>query len=267
MERAEGMGYTYVMADIHGMYDEYMQMLEKIHFGEDDHLYVLGDVIDRGKDGIRLLQDMMQRSNVTFLPGNHEDMMLKVVTLPEMAGGEYERRMAHWSRNGGDVTAHSFFSCLNYKEQAKMIAYLEGCPLFLPDVRVGGRSYYLVHACPDMYGLTKGMEQSPVTLGTLSDYPENKAEEIKKELLWTRPEGTEHMPDEVTVVFGHTPTIHYQGNLPMTCWHGNNMINIDCGCAYLACGRREGRLGCLRLEDGQEYYIGRDDGESFPGFV
>ena len=34
------------MSDLHGMYDEYLKMLEKIGFGEDDTLYILGDIID-----------------------------------------------------------------------------------------------------------------------------------------------------------------------------------------------------------------------------
>ena len=38
---------TYVMSDLHGCYDKYVQMLEKIGFGDGDTLYILGDVIDR----------------------------------------------------------------------------------------------------------------------------------------------------------------------------------------------------------------------------
>ena len=43
---------TYAMSDLHGCYDKYKKMLEKIHFGEDDTLYILGDVVDRGDGGI-----------------------------------------------------------------------------------------------------------------------------------------------------------------------------------------------------------------------
>ena len=38
----------------------------------EDTLYVLGDVIDRGADGCRLLLDMMGRANVIPILGNHE---------------------------------------------------------------------------------------------------------------------------------------------------------------------------------------------------
>ncbi|MBQ9118962.1 MAG: serine/threonine protein phosphatase [Lachnospiraceae bacterium] len=244
------MGYTYVMSDLHGLYKEYLQMLEQIQFSEQDKLYVLGDVIDRGPDGIRLLQDFMQRDNVVLLLGNHEDMMLAVVTLEEFSGEEYERRMFHWSQNGGDVTAHDFFCNLNYKEQARLITYLESCPLFLPDVRVNGKQFYLVHAHPYT---GKAWTDKTITTESLADIPE-EAETLKKQVLWERIDGTECFDEGSTVVFGHTPTIHYQEQLPMAFWHGSGCINIDCGCAYLARGRNEGRLGCLRLEDGAEFY-------------
>ena len=64
----------YVMSDIHGCYQTYLKMLEKIGLRESDTLYILGDVIDRGKDGIKVLMDMMMRPNVIPLLGNHEYM-------------------------------------------------------------------------------------------------------------------------------------------------------------------------------------------------
>ena len=45
---------TYVCSDIHGQYDLYKTMLNEINFTSEDHLYILGDMIDRGEDGIRV---------------------------------------------------------------------------------------------------------------------------------------------------------------------------------------------------------------------
>ena len=50
----------YAMSDLHGCYDKYIKMLEKINFSNDDTLYILGDIVDRGADGIKILQDIMQ---------------------------------------------------------------------------------------------------------------------------------------------------------------------------------------------------------------
>lgn len=36
----------YIMSDIHGCYEEYIELLEKIGFSEEDQLYVLGDTVE-----------------------------------------------------------------------------------------------------------------------------------------------------------------------------------------------------------------------------
>ena len=40
----------YVMSDIHGRLDLFEKMLEKINFNDNDKLFVLGDMVDRGGD-------------------------------------------------------------------------------------------------------------------------------------------------------------------------------------------------------------------------
>ena len=39
---------VYLMSDLHGRYDKYLQMLEKISFSDEDELFLLGDLCDRG---------------------------------------------------------------------------------------------------------------------------------------------------------------------------------------------------------------------------
>ena len=63
---------TYLMSDLHGQYDKYRKMLEKIRFGDRDDLYVLGDVVDRGPEPMKILRDMSLRINVFPILGNHD---------------------------------------------------------------------------------------------------------------------------------------------------------------------------------------------------
>ena len=73
---------TYVMSDIHGMFEKYMKMLELIGLSEEDTLYILGDVVDRGEKPAEVLLDMMKRSNVYPVMGNHEvalSVLMKMV--------------------------------------------------------------------------------------------------------------------------------------------------------------------------------------------
>ena len=61
---------NYVISDIHGDYDRYKALIEKINLHDEDNLYVLGDVVDRGNRGIDILLDMMSRPNVLPILGN-----------------------------------------------------------------------------------------------------------------------------------------------------------------------------------------------------
>ena len=56
----------YIISDIHGCYDQYQMLLEKIHFSGNDKLYVLGDAVDRGPEPVQVLQDMRRRPNVSL---------------------------------------------------------------------------------------------------------------------------------------------------------------------------------------------------------
>ena len=62
----------YAVSDIHGCYRQYKEVLEKIAFSDEDTLYVLGDVLDRGPEPLRVLEDMVGRYNVIPIIGNHE---------------------------------------------------------------------------------------------------------------------------------------------------------------------------------------------------
>lgn len=71
----------YAVSDIHGdlaMYNHIVNMLKG-----DDILYIVGDVIDRGSSGIAILKDIMKRTNVELLLGNHEWMLLQSLLLAD----------------------------------------------------------------------------------------------------------------------------------------------------------------------------------------
>lgn len=77
-------GKTYVVSDIHGMYGSYIDIMKKMT--PNDHLIILGDVIDRGTGGIQIIQDIMKRKQnrqynpeITFMLGNHEMQFLETV--------------------------------------------------------------------------------------------------------------------------------------------------------------------------------------------
>ena len=109
---------TYVISDIHGQYDLFVKMLEKIALKDEDTLYVLGDVLDRGPHPIRTLRKLMEMPNAICIVGNHELMALEClkflmqeVTEEALAGLDRDMLEGYliWiDHNGGRTTLDEF---------------------------------------------------------------------------------------------------------------------------------------------------------------
>lgn len=54
----------YVLSDIHGNMKRFDSIMEQINLKPEETLYVLGDVIDRYPDGIKILRKLMKMNNV-----------------------------------------------------------------------------------------------------------------------------------------------------------------------------------------------------------
>ena len=54
----------YAVSDLHGCYDKYLKLLERLKMTSDDSLYILGDIVDRGSDGMKILLGLIKRKNV-----------------------------------------------------------------------------------------------------------------------------------------------------------------------------------------------------------
>ena len=229
---------TYVMSDIHGCFDKYREMLALIKFVPRDTLYVLGDVIDRGPDGVDILRDMSVRANVLPILGNHEftaavclPWLLEEVTDQSLValGKTQVAALSEWIANGGGPTLRRLQQ-LGRQARADILEYLQEMELYA-EVEVGGQRFVLTHAAPEHFAPNRPLEAYALT-----------------DLLFGRPApDAAYYPDK-TLVFGHTPTAFFGGGnsiLQQKTW-----IDIDCGCAF-----KGGRLGCLCLDTMEEFYV------------
>lgn len=114
---------TYVISDIHGMYDKYAEILRQIDFKESDILYVIGDVVDRGEAPMKVLLDMMSRPNVYPLMGNHDlialELLTKIDKILEKSGGldgKLSQVLQVWISDTGKTTLSDFCKLLIDKE-------------------------------------------------------------------------------------------------------------------------------------------------------
>ena len=81
----------YCISDIHGHYDLFCRLLDKIKFGGGDKLYVLGDMIDKGPDSVRLAKLLFSMPNVCCIAGNHEYDFLKYYRALMKQTEDYDR--------------------------------------------------------------------------------------------------------------------------------------------------------------------------------
>ena len=140
---------SYVISDIHGQYETFQKMLELIDFKEEDKLYVLGDVIDRGPDGIKLLIQLFKMPNVELFLGNHELLMLDALQNEDDAIRKDRKDTDDidlWLDpcNGGSVTFQAYKE-LTVAEKTAISNRLKSS-LIAKVVRVGKHTYHLSHS-------------------------------------------------------------------------------------------------------------------------
>ena len=70
---------TYCIGDIHGCFDELQALLDLIKFNSSkDHLYFVGDLVNRGPDSLKVLRFIKQLPNTTVILGNHDLHLLEL---------------------------------------------------------------------------------------------------------------------------------------------------------------------------------------------
>ncbi|WP_433672282.1 metallophosphoesterase family protein [Nocardia sp. CA-136227] len=63
---------TVIIGDIHGCFDELVELLEKAELAEDDLLVSVGDLVDRGPKPHQVVSFFRERPNSVAIMGNHE---------------------------------------------------------------------------------------------------------------------------------------------------------------------------------------------------
>ena len=207
----------YAIADIHGCYKTFKALIKKLDIKESDHLYLLGDYVDRGPDSKGVLDTIKELSckcKVVALMGNHEDMWLSA----SIKTGYPTKCDAMWIENGGKATLKSFSGI----DPTPYLSDIGKLPKFfeLDD-------FYLVHAEFDF------------------SLPDPFAKAGEDSMLWGR--GKPYLGGK-PVICGHTPLPIEQIKEGLK----TNKINIDNGCCYLNC-IGQGHLLAYGLDNGQLY--------------
>ena len=144
----------YVSSNCHGFDHAFRKMREKLTIGESVTVYILGCTIARGRDGIRVLQDMMMRPNIIPILGNHEYMAAHALdsladaakAQAEMPTPELKRKLAKWISDSGAATLHAYRK-LTPQLRRQLLEYLADFSLY-EEVRAGRKDNIMRHAAP-----------------------------------------------------------------------------------------------------------------------
>lgn len=223
----------YVMSDLHGCFEEYKRMLEKIDFKESDTLYVIGDIVDRGSQSIQILQDMMVRSNVFPILGNHEyilneclDFMLSEINEENISNVESSntiQKLTSWITENGGAATFEQLNRLSKDELLDLQDYLMEFEIY-KSLEVNQKRFVLAHA-----------NMKPEYLNDIEKYLMN--------MLFEKTDSTKDEFKDVYLITGHVPTS--DGKILKK----NHHICIDGGCVF---GQN---LACLCLDTMEEFYV------------
>lgn len=226
---------VYVCSDLHGYYDEYIEFLNYVNFKNDDTLYIIGDVFDRGSDGISIIKDTMDRDNVILIKGNHEHTLSdEFFELTQIGNNKSDaidliNEFLATESIGQESTLYSFLE-LSMDEKYEIINYLNSLPCY-EEISINGNDYLLVHG-----GISTDDVDTPIDFFEPTD-------------LIFGPHDFDIDYEYATIIVGHLPTRFIEGAEPDFIYHNKDSICVDCGLGF------GGRLGVLCLDNMQEYYF------------
>ncbi|MDR2568740.1 MAG: metallophosphoesterase [Oscillospiraceae bacterium] len=231
---------TYVMSDIHGYYRQYKKLLKKINFSEADTLYMLGDVVDRGPESMRILLDMHSRTNIIPIMGNHDELALRAfISLQKYPGKSYNKKcdpsdsklLLYWFHTYDGEKTLSDYERLTDSEQKLVREYILTFASHKV-VTVNDKTYILTHS-----GLPPGA--TPDNLDSFARYDYLRVEVNLNKVL----------PEDTILISGHLPTFFVDEKHKGRVYRTESQIAIDTG------GGLGGTFCSVCLETGEEFYI------------
>lgn len=121
---------TYAIGDLQGCDTEFEALLSKLNFSQDDKLWLLGDLVNRGPASLNVLRRVMaMQDQCTIVLGNHDLHFLAIYfgghspgrsdTLDDLLAAPEVAQLAHWLRRQ---------KLLHYDSQMRYVMAHAGVP-------------------------------------------------------------------------------------------------------------------------------------------
>ncbi|MCQ2519638.1 MAG: metallophosphoesterase [Lachnospiraceae bacterium] len=223
---------VYVMSDIHNDAKSFKAMLKLINFTKDDLLIIDGDVFDRGNNPVDLYFEILRHENIICLRGNHDEWVRREILYK------------YCDERVGEYLSYGTFELLNERltpvDIVNIAVWIGKMPYFL-QLNLNGKNYQIAHA-QTFPTIERIINKRMIIMGDAAYY----------EFL----DGKMNDKVDYISVVGHTST----DSKKIMISSDKKLIRIDCGNGY-RCYNNDGfpgpecRLGCIRLNDWEEYYV------------
>ena len=237
-------GSFVVISDFHST-DWPLKKVKDYYMNEYDVVYVLGDVTDRGPymdgtNGISMLLEMMElsKSNVVYIPGNHDDFIYKYMNLRlrGIQGESLDLISYNVIRNGGKKTIDDleFLYNNNRSLYIKLYNWLGSLPIQVKH-KFDNVEYNLAHAFfnEKLYKINPNFNLETLNTG-------QEANLNPSQILWFRKNNDSYdskvLPNAKSkIIIGHTPLRFREGvDLDLVNQYNEKVpvICVDGGIAY-----------------------------------
>lgn len=242
----------YVMSGARGDYEKYRKLLNKIRLRDTDTLFVLGNVINGGNEGMKILLDMMMRGNVYPVIGQSEFAALPCLNwLAENSGDDaldnmddsVRSMMMELISHGGQQTIFTF-RALPEEQKEMVIDYLSEFSLY-EEIEVKKKRYVLVYSGISNFDKDKELDEYDIR-DLITESPDYSKVYFDDAILITNDKPTRKIYEEDDPFAEKTP--NGEPSRFDKIYIGNNHIALNCGSDI------GGRLAAIRLDDMKEFY-------------
>lgn len=230
------MNLTYVISDIHGEYQLFIELLKKIQFDKTDKMIINGDIFDKGKESVKLLKFIKEQPNIYLIFGNHEyNFLCYYNSIMRNLEDDFIQTEVLQQIN-------EYFNFQNEKLTWEDIEWLEQCPNFYEN-----KDFICVHAGVELdeNNQVKNLNETNVNF-LINDRKFKEPNIVVK--------------NSKCILFGHTPTRYINNEDRIIKYKRENVVNpisindfykihLDCGTCY------SHTLGCLCIDNLNEYYV------------
>lgn len=246
----------YLISDIHGNLQDLKRILKKIAFDrEKDNLIIMGDILDRGPDGIPLLEYIkpyLLDNSMELLLGNHElfaIMYLKGILGDKNTEDTLDERT--WTVFGGGDTIKSIKK-MTIMEKEELLSFLKSLPLYS---EISSR--YLGNIIVTHTGIdcTNYVINSDGTINVKSSIKKAFENNIYSYMvgmdLHQVPKKDKERFDQYLIV-GHVPCCRLNKDMSNKFYRTDYYMDIDAGAGHKKQG---GTLGCYCVTTDEEIYL------------